>query len=122
MTTAYDIMHACYNALHAIDLAAEQSIDTTQDWTHEATIYNFADGSALVVSGADVKAALSKVIPLYSVAADPITGAWLDEPQYLDFVPSEGWHQRTDTPTQACDTYEHEGQTRAILINWRDHD
>lgn len=118
MTTAYDIMHTATNAIHAIDLAAEQSIDTAQDWTHEATVYGFKDGSALVISGADIRASISKVIPLYSVTADPITGAWLDEPQYLDFVPAEGWHQRTDTPTQASDTYEHEGQTRAILINW----
>ena len=118
MTIAYDIMHVCHNALHAIDLAAESSIDTTQDWIHEATIYNFTDGSALFISNADVKASLSKVIPLYSVTADPVTGEWLDEPKYLDFVPAEGWHQRTDTPTQACETYEHDGQTRALLINW----
>lgn len=116
--TAYNIMHWADNASHALDLAAEFSLSTVQDWDHETTIVNFRDGSALVVSGSEIRASVGSVIPLYEVIADVDTGEWISEPKFLDYMPEAGWHYRKDTDAQACDTYEHDGETRAILINW----
>lgn len=39
------------NASTALDSASSLAVSVDQDWENEATIYNFADGSTLLVSG-----------------------------------------------------------------------
>ena len=56
MTTAAEIMNIARNANDAIARAEDVTSNIDQDWEHEATIYTFADESALVVSGPQVNA------------------------------------------------------------------
>jgi DNA-binding IclR family transcriptional regulator len=118
MTQSYDIMHAAHSAAQMIDAATEAAINITVDREHNVTIYHFADDSVIVANEMQLRSAIGKVLPLYTVNADPKTGDWLDEPQYLDHTPADGWSKQTDEYGNTCDTYEHNGQTRAVLITW----
>ena len=69
MTTAHHIIHTSRNADEA-DLSAQKMTDNIdQDWEHEATIYTFNDGSALVISGGQVNAYQTKATAVAAVAA-----------------------------------------------------
>ena len=56
MTTASDILNISANANDADKRAQELTNNLEQDWEHEATLYTFADGSVLVVSGPQLNA------------------------------------------------------------------
>ena len=56
MSTSFEIMMSAQNANSAMNIAEKQAISVDQDWDHEATIYEFEDGSALVVSGPQLNA------------------------------------------------------------------
>ena len=56
MNTANEIMSIARNANDAIERSEKITNNVDQDWEHEATIYTFDDGSALVVSGPQVEA------------------------------------------------------------------
>lgn len=51
MSTTSDILNTSANANAADKRAQELTNNLEQDWEHEATLYTFADGSVLVVSG-----------------------------------------------------------------------
>jgi hypothetical protein len=51
MNTATEIAREAKDATDAIRRAEAQNSDVSQDWEDEATIYEFADASVLVVSG-----------------------------------------------------------------------
>jgi len=65
---------------------------------------------------------MAKLLPRYFVKADRATGEWIGEPKLTDlsnkFVDATSWHAKHDTEAYHFDTYEHEGETRAIQIFW----
>ena len=56
MSTANEIMHISTNANDADNRAQDLTKIIDQDWTHEATLYTFADESVLVISGSQLNA------------------------------------------------------------------
>ncbi len=56
MTTASDILHISSNANDADKRAQELTDNLDQDWERESTLYTFADGSVLVISGPQINA------------------------------------------------------------------
>lgn len=54
----------------------------------------------------------------YTVTADRETGEWIGEPFFAGEVILKEWHKMQDTDAEHFDTYEHEGETRAIKVVW----
>lgn len=67
---------------------------------------------------------MTKQVEQYRVMADPETGEWLDEPEYVGVVDLDEWHTRQDNHTVHFDTYEVSNEddvtttTRAIEVVW----
>lgn len=51
ITTAQGIMNTAADSIDADALAVAAGANLEQDWEHEATLYKFADGSVLTISG-----------------------------------------------------------------------
>jgi hypothetical protein len=51
MSKAYEVLTISRNADDAMERAEKLTDKVDQDWSHEATLYTFDDGSVLVVSG-----------------------------------------------------------------------
>ena len=56
MSTAVEIMMTARNASEAETRAESENPNITQDWTADATLYRFNDGSVLAISGAQLNA------------------------------------------------------------------
>lgn len=89
-----------------------------QDWVNEATIYTFDDESVLVASGPQLNAYAGKIYPQYRTEADEETGEWIGEVKFVDFVTRSDWNSKSDTDSTHFDTYEQDGETRAIEVVW----
>jgi len=62
-------------------------------------------------------------IQQYTVLADPETGEWLTEPQYVKDVDVAEWDKLEDTPEAHYDCFEawievDQSETRAIEVRW----
>lgn len=118
MTTANEILMSSRNAAAGVEAAEKVAAKTDQDWENEATIFSFEDGSVLVASGSQLNAYSSRVYPQYEVDADPVTGEWIGDAVFVDYVMQSEWHAKTDTEKSHFDTYEANDETRAIEIVW----
>ena len=63
---------------------------------------------------------MSKQIQQYTVKADRETGEWVEEAKHVGAVELSAWHAKQDTAAAHFDTYEFEGETRAIEVVWVD--
>lgn len=67
---------------------------------------------------------MTKQVEQYRVMADPETGEWLGEPEYVGVVDLDEWHTKRDDHTVHFDTYEVSNEddvtttTRAIEVVW----
>ena len=50
-TIAHEIMNTAADSIDADALAQAAGASLDQDWAHEATLYQFDDGSVLTISG-----------------------------------------------------------------------
>ena len=94
------------------------AISVNQDWANEATIYSFEDRSVLVASGPQLNAYSGRVYPQYKVEADKETGEWVGDVEFIDYVTRSEWNAKQDTEESHFDTYEEDGQTRAVEVVW----
>ena len=118
MTTAKKILMTAKNSSDGMNAAEKVAVKTDQDWANEATIYSFEDGSTLIASGAQLNAYAGRVYPQYRVEADPVTGEWIKDAEFVDYVVRTEWNAKTDTETSHFDTYEENDETRAIEVIW----
>jgi hypothetical protein len=114
---AFKILSQAANANAAMDSANADASSTDQNWEREETSYSFADGSTLIISGGQCNAYDGGALPVYEVNADAETGEWLTEPVHLDHVLKTEWDAKVDSGAIHYDTYEHDGETRAIKVN-----
>jgi len=61
---------------------------------------------------------MSKQVQQYTVTADQETGEWIGQPEFVGVVALADWHKKQDTDAAHFDTYEHDGETRAIEVVW----
>lgn len=66
----------------------------------------------------EIGRAVIAVIPQDRVTADPATGEWTSRPEQVGTVSAAAWAQREDTGAVHYDTYEADGQTRAVEVHW----
>lgn len=118
MTTASEILMTSRNSTEGMEAAEKLATKTNQDWTNEATIFSFEDESILVASGPHLNAYKGRVYPQYKVEADAATGEWLGDVEFVDFVEVSEWNAKADTDDLHFDTYEEDGETRAIEVAW----
>ena len=118
MTQAYEILAASRNSTEGMKSAEDVAVSTDQDWGNEATIYSFEDGSVLVASGPQLNAYTGRIYPQYKVEADKETGEWLGDAEFIDYVSRSDWNAKVDTEKVHFDTYEENGQTRAVEVVW----
>ena len=114
---AFEIIAQATNANAAMAMANDVATSTDQTWEREETAYTFQDGSVLVVIGGQCNAYAGKTLPQYDVDADAETGEWIGTPAHADHVLKSAWDAKTDTDSIHYDTYEHDGETRAIKVN-----
>jgi hypothetical protein len=58
------------------------------------------------------------MIPLFHVCADPDTGQWLTDLQQVGEVDQAKFLKHINTEKHHYDTFEHQGVTSAIIIEW----
>lgn len=122
MSKAFEIMATARNSNDGVTAAEAVAIKVDQDWATEATIYTFDDGSVLVASGPQLNAYAGEVLPQYRVDAAAVTGEWIGDVEYIDYVLRSDWDAKTDTSGVHYDTYESDDETRAIEVNWLEAD
>ena len=118
MTIANEILMTARNASSGIDAAEKLATQTAQDWANEATLYSFEDGSTLVASGPQLNAYRGRVYPQYTVSADASTGEWVGDAEFVGYVDVEEWNGKSDGEESHYDTYEEDGETRAVEVVW----
>jgi len=62
------------------------------------------------------RAAMARLVDQYTVEACASTGEWLGEPQYVGRTTLGEWAEMTDSDEVHYDTYERDGETRAIEV------
>lgn len=61
-----------------------------------------------------------QVLAIDEVDADPETGEWLSTPRYSgNTVHRTDWNAMQDFGGRAFNTYELDGETRAVILNWK---
>lgn len=60
------------------------------------------------------------MINVYEVEADRQTGEWIGTPEHVGAESLSDWNARVDTDDEHYDTYEVNGETRAIAVKWVD--
>lgn len=118
MTQAFEVMASARNSSDGMHMAEEVAVNIDQDLVNESTIYTFRDQSVLVACGSQLNAYNGAVFPKYTVSADRVTGEWIDEVEFVDYVSRDEWHARLDTDDLHFDTYEEDGVTCAIEVIW----
>lgn len=61
---------------------------------------------------------MNKQVNQYTVSADKETGEWIGLPKFVGAVDLAEWHKKQDTDEAHFDTYEEDGETRAIQVVW----
>ena len=57
---------------------------------------------------------------LFNVDADAETGEWLGHAKEIGTVDLAEFHRRVDTGDEHFDTFEHDGETCAVIVHWVD--
>ena len=57
-------------------------------------------------------------IDLFRVQADPATGEWIGEPERVGQIDRAEHDSRTDTDAVHHDTFERDGATCAVEVEW----
>jgi len=118
MTQASEILASARNSSEGMDAAAEVAVKTDQDWANESTLYTFTDDSVLVANGPQLNAYAGAVLPRYTISADRVTGEWIGDAEFVDYVVRDDWNAKSDTDDVHYDTYEFDDQTRAIEVTF----
>ncbi len=57
-------------------------------------------------------------IALYRVLGDPATGMWIGQPKMIGIIDEAVHAARIDTLDEHYDTFEQDGKTCAVIVEW----
>ena len=108
--------------MHSVDLRAAAN-ECNKQLAEAGETFSFEAANAQLNECRDslrqhLKIDSEKVIDVYTVEADRDTGEWLGDPEFSCIESVDGWNKKTDTDAIHFDTYEAEGETRAIEVTW----